>query len=207
MFDAAGVAPHRDYPAGRRQPLPLFADPSWDPGASSTGGCGTASSARCSSALEVLRGRGNDYLFDLDNDEASAPTRRSASRAPGGDARRLGSVGRNDARHPGRRARVAGVREAQMPRATTKNRDNNGRTAIAGGFPGKRVALMPLSDNARMIIHLIERHLRSSSATSTGCAASTRGKDRKYGAVVGVLQTVLQTLRAGRHTSASRPIT
>ena len=58
-----------------------------------------------------------------------------------------------------------------------------------------------------MIVHLVDgtyelfRHFY-------GLRRFTKGKDRPYGAVVGVLQTILQMMRERRHvSSASPPIT
>ncbi|HVN35794.1 MAG TPA: hypothetical protein VMU96_11130, partial [Casimicrobiaceae bacterium] len=53
-----------------------------------------------------------------------------------------------------------------------------------------------IAHNARMIVHLVDgtyelfRHFY-------GLRRFTKGKDRPYGAVVGVLQTVLQMLEKG----------
>ena len=70
MFEAAGVAPHRDYPLDGVSLMPLFANSSWDPQRKLYWRMWHRKQrALLDARWKYLRVDGHDYLFNLDNDE------------------------------------------------------------------------------------------------------------------------------------------
>jgi len=70
MFEAAGVAPHPDYPLDGVSLMPLFADPAWDPQRKLYWRMWHRKQrALLDRRWKYLRVDGHDYLFNLDNDE------------------------------------------------------------------------------------------------------------------------------------------
>ena len=83
------------------------------------------------------------------------------------------------------------------------------RRALAPGRGARRVKHTPAAPrkpSRAMIVHLRRRHLRAVPPLLRP-APLHKGKDRPLGAVVGVLQTVLQMIERARRTSASPPTT